>query len=80
MKCSKCKIDYQENETHEHHTHPKFMSNKDGTGMKVYLCKKCHDILHFTLPKLYWDILTEGQKTEAIRRVIGYSKKYGGLK
>jgi len=73
-KCNEyCEID-------EHHLHPKFMDNPKGSGMKVWLCRKCHNILHLTIPKIIFDILTEEQKKEAITKVIKYSKNYAKMK
>lgn len=77
MKCQHCKKDFEECEIQEHHIHPRFMDNKKGNGMKIYLCKKCHTILHLKIPALYWNILTEEQKKKVIDIIIKATKKYG---
>jgi len=80
MKCTKCDFDFDEKEIQEHHVHPRFMDNENGNGMKVNLCKRCHDILHLKIPAIYWGLLTQQQREKAIEIVIDQSKKYGGLK
>ena len=62
MMCSHCKNEFIEKEIHEHHIHPRFMDNKKGDGMKIYLCKKCHDIIGGILLKLVWGQVSEGNK------------------
>jgi len=79
MDCSHCKKTFAERLIQEHHCHPRFMNNKKGVGLKVGLCEKCHNILHFTIPKILWNIMSEDQKEKAIKQVESYSEKYGGI-
>jgi len=79
MKCQHCKKEFEEREIEVHHLHPKFMDNKKGNGMKINLCKKCHNVLHLIIPKIIWDALGEDRKMGIGLRVISFSKKYGGL-
>ncbi len=74
MKCTKCDFDFDEKEIQEHHVHPRFMDNENGNGMKCYLCKKCHNILHFTIPAIIWRSVPENIKDEIIKSVIKYTK------
>ena len=80
MICGKCKKNFPDSEIHLHHVHPKFMDNKIGDGMKINICEACHNKLHLIIPSLYWNLFTEKQKKEAIKRIISFSLKYGGLK
>lgn len=62
IKCRKC--DYQhpkEVGLHLHHIVPKFMGGRDIDG-RLYLCKKCHDIIHKIIPKWMWNSVGEKQK------------------
>jgi len=76
MICRHCNKDFEEKEIDEHHIHPRFMDNKDGKGMKLYLCKKCHHILHLTIPKVMWKYVDD--KNSCINAVISFTLKYGG--
>ena len=69
MKCDKCLKDFPEREIHEHHIHPRFMDNKKGSGKKIYLCEKCHNILHLTIPAVLWTFIKEEDKQNAINVV-----------
>lgn len=80
MKCSHCKKDFEESKIHEHHIHPRFMDNPKGCGMKIYICEKCHNIVHLIIPKFIWEELTNIQREIITKKIISYSKKYGGLK
>jgi len=73
MKCQKCKENFNEREIHEHHIHPRFMNNKNGFGMKCYLCKKCHDILHLKISSILWRFISDNKKQQAINCVIKYT-------
>jgi len=79
MKCSHCNLDFEENKIHEHHIHPRFMNNKKGDDMKIYLCEKCHNKIHLIIPSIYWELLSSNQKIKAIIKVKSFSKKYGGI-
>lgn len=79
MKCQHCKREFIEKDIYEHHIHPRFMDNKKGNGMKINLCKKCHDILHFMIPSFYWNLLNEQQKEASIKKVITLSKHWSNL-
>lgn len=80
MKCQHCNIDFEEDDIHEHHIHPRFMNNKKGEGMKIHLCKKCHDILHFIIPKLMWDVIPNIYKPALIEKIKYYSLQWGNQK
>ena len=74
MKCEKCKLDFEERQIHEHHIHPRFMDNKKGLGMKIYLCEKCHNILHLLIPTiLYRHILL---KETCVNDVINFTENW----
>jgi len=74
MICDKCKKDFEEKDIHEHHIHPRFMDNKKGDGMKIYLCEKCHNILHLIIPSIIWRYVS--YKDKAINSVIEFTKGY----
>ena len=46
FKCDKCGA---VGDIEEHHLHPRFMDNKKGDGIKIWLCKKCHLKLHLKI-------------------------------
>lgn len=79
MKCSHCREDFLESEIEEHHIHPRFMNNKKGDGMKIQLCKKCHDKIHLMIPSIYWNLLNDWQQMEAVEIIGSFTKKYGRL-
>jgi len=74
MKCYFCKELFNEKLLREHHIHPRFMDNQKGDGLKIYICDKCHNILHLTIPKLIWNKLDEAQRKECIQEVIKFTK------
>lgn len=76
MKCKKCQIDFPENEIHEHHIQPRFMNNSKGNGIKIYLCKKCHDILHQIIPSIIWKYVSPENEEKCIKNVISFSERY----
>jgi hypothetical protein len=73
MICQKCKKDFPEKEIHEHHIHPRFMENKKGDGRKIYLCEKCHNILHLLIPTIIWGYIPNNKKDICIKEVINFS-------
>jgi len=81
MKCDKCKKEFIECEVDEHHIHPRFMDNKEGKGLKSYLCKKCHSILHLIIPKIIWKQVPKEEKQKCIDKVIHFTNEtyVGGL-
>jgi hypothetical protein len=76
MICQKCKKEFEEKEIHKHHIHPRFMNNKKGEGIKIYLCEKCHNILHLIIPKIIWECLNEKQKKDCINNVLNFTEKW----
>ena len=74
MNCQKCKRNFEEREIHEHHIHPRFMDNPKGHGMKVYLCEKCHNILHNIIPSILYRYIPNKQMS--IRNVINFTEKW----
>lgn len=74
-----CKKTFIEKEIDQHHVHPKFMDNKNGIGIKLNLCKSCHNKCHLIIPSLYWELLSKEQKRVAISKVKSFCKKYGGI-
>ena len=57
MKCDKCESCF---EVEEHHLHPRFMNNLNGTGIKVWLCRHCHQILHQNIiPSMLWSYVQD---------------------
>ena len=79
MKCGQCKKEFEEQNIHLHHIHPRFMDNKNGGGMKVNLCEKCHNKLHLIIPTILWGLLDNEKKKVAIKSIKNLSLKYGGL-
>lgn len=75
-KCDRCK----KSPIEEHHLHPRFMDNKKGDGMKIWLCKKHHDILHQIIPCIIWNFVPESSKEKCIKAIINFTNKYGNLK
>ncbi|HUS49912.1 MAG TPA: hypothetical protein VMZ91_07085 [Candidatus Paceibacterota bacterium] len=73
MKCQRCKKEFEEREIQQHHLHPRFMDNEKGNGMKIYLCKKCHNILHLIIPKIIFKRTSD--KIGAIKDVINFTKR-----
>lgn len=74
MKCSHCQNDFEENLIEEHHLVPRFMDNPKGNGMKMYLCEKCHTILHLMIPKIIWQFVDE--KNDCINSVVKFTLNY----
>lgn len=72
MLCQKCKKDFEERKIHEHHIHPRFMSNPKGDGKKVYLCEKCHNILHNIIPSILYKYIPN--KELCIRNIINFTE------
>ena len=66
MQCKKCKKEYEEAELQGHHLHPRFMDNSNGKGMKTWLCKKCHYIIHLKIGAMLWRYIPEKSKIECI--------------
>lgn len=80
MKCRKCNQEFEEKDIQQHHIHPRFMDNPNGTGKKLYLCKKCHDILHQIIAKWIWEYIEIEDKTQIIDYVKRKSEEYGNNK
>ncbi|RPI76044.1 MAG: hypothetical protein EHM47_00975 [Ignavibacteriales bacterium] len=76
MKCEKCKLDFGEKDIHEHHIHPRFMNNKKGNGKKIYLCEKCHNILHLLIPTIIWKHIEIEDKTQTIDAVLKFTEDW----
>jgi len=76
MKCDKCQKDFPEREIHEHHIHPRFMDNKKGLGMKIWLCEKCHNILHQIIPSIIWKYVLDDWKQICKDDVTNFTFKY----
>jgi 5-methylcytosine-specific restriction endonuclease McrA len=66
MKCQICGNEFEEKKIQRHHLHPRFMDNKNGNGKKIYLCEKCHNILHLTIPAVLWTFIRKEDKNNAI--------------
>ena len=50
--CDKCKSCVS---VEEHHIHPRFMDNPNGEGIKIWLCQRCHGVLHQgIIPRVIW--------------------------
>ncbi len=64
IKCKKCGYDKDASEIHLHHLIPKFMGGTDKDG-RVYLCGKCHNIIHSIIIKWVWDLLLPDEKEAA---------------
>jgi hypothetical protein len=74
MQCDKCKRDFEEKEIHEHHIHPRFMDNPRGDGKKIYLCERCHNILHNMIPSILYKFILDKQRS--IWEVINFTERW----
>lgn len=61
IKCKKCGYDEDPSKIHLHHLVPKVCGGTDKDG-RVYLCKKCHDILHLIIIKWVWKFIPDQEK------------------
>jgi len=62
ISCIKCGFQHpQEKDMNLHHLVPKFMGGTDKDG-RIWLCKKCHDILHNIIPKIIFNNIPEHRK------------------
>jgi len=61
IQCRKCKKEFDESEVELHHIIPRSIGGTDKDG-RAYLCKKCHNIWHYKLPKLIWRFVPESEK------------------
>ena len=73
MICQYCSKEFEEREIEEHHLHPRFMDNKKGVGKKIYLCKKCHNILHLKIPVIIWKFISEDKKIDCMQEVMKFT-------
>lgn len=64
----------------EHHIHPKFMDNSNGTGEKFRITKKQHFILHGKIMKWIWGCIRREDKEKTIQYIIRKSKEFLGVK
>lgn len=84
MKCSKCGIDLPEKQIEEHHIIPKsinqFLLDNHKENPTIWLCKKCHDIIHKMLLKQVWKFIPDNKKEEAINHLINYTNWWINLK
>jgi hypothetical protein len=76
MKCDKCKKDFEEKNIHEHHIHPRFMDNLKGNGSKIYLCGRCHNILHLLIPTIIWRYIPKESKEQCIKDVLKFTEDW----
>ena len=60
----------------EHHLHCRFLDNPSGNGMKIDLCEKCHNVLHFIIPKLIWEYVPADKRKECIDSVKSFTLKH----
>ena len=74
MICQKCKKEFEEKDIQEHHLHPKFMDNPSGLGKKVYLCEKCHNILHLLIPSIIFKSVYD--KSLVTKEVINFTMRW----
>ena len=74
MKCQKCLNDFNENEIEAHHLHPRFIGNSNGLGKKLYLCKKCHMILHLMISS--WMLKHIDDVGSAVKDIINSSERW----
>ena len=72
IKCLKCGYDEDESKIQLHHIIPKSIGGTDMT--RIYLCEKCHNIVHNMLPKLMWRFVD--RKDECKTFLINYFEKY----
>lgn len=80
MPCKHCGKSFPEELLHAHHVHPRFMDNEKGNGRKTYLCKACHDKLHFMIPAVMWRYFTPDVKKVVIDAIIKFTDNYTQLK
>ena len=71
MKCCRCS---STESIQEHHTIPKGLKEKSlEDGMKIWLCKKCHDILQNMLLGVVWHYVEKKEEAkDAIRNYTNW--------
>ena len=74
MRCRKCSKEFEEKCLDEHHLHPRFMDNKKGNGMKTWLCKKCHNIVHLKIGAMLWRYVPDRFKPDCIKNAERIAK------
>lgn len=60
-------------EIQEHHMIPKEIGGNGGNGDKIFLCKKHHDVLHFTFIKIVWQYIPEKDHPSAKQAIRDYT-------
>lgn len=71
MRCQRCDNDFAEQDIQEHHIHCRFLNNPKGQGKKIYLCEKCHNILHLLIPVIIFNHVPD--KMSCIDDVIRFT-------
>jgi len=71
--CKKCGFDGNQEDIHLHHIIPKAIGGTDRDG-RIYLCKKCHDILHNMLPGFLWRFVGDFDKVACKDYITKLSK------
>jgi hypothetical protein len=66
-------------ELEEHHIHPRFMDNRNGSGKKYKISKKQHSILHGKIMNWIWQEIPIGSRDKIIKNIITKSKKEIGV-
>lgn len=66
IQCSKCKVEQISNFPPQsyfelHHIIPKSIGGTDKEG-RIYLCQKCHDVIHHTLNKVIFSYVENKDK------------------
>jgi len=68
VRCKLCWEEFDESEVKLHHIIPKCIGGTD-KDKRAYLCKKCHAIWHYNLPKLLWEFVPDELKPNAIKAI-----------
>jgi len=80
IKCKRCGFeDITEKECELHHHIPRSIGGTDKDG-RVWLCKKCHKIFHYMIPKIIFNNLKTDKEKEELKILIRKnSLKYVGV-
>ncbi len=63
-------------EFEEHHIHPRFMDNKNGSGQKYRIIKYKHNMVHGNIMNWMWECIREEDKEKTIQYIISKSKEF----
>ena len=77
--CKRCGKQESETQIDSHHIIPKSCGGRDSD--RVYLCVKCHNILHNILPSILWKHISDKSRAiNAIKKFTFYYVKKSEVK